>query len=70
MASGEDGRVAVIERIVTEWPAALAVLVLAAGHVYLVVVEDQELAPLGLPLFLAIAVFIIAEIGRRLVGAN
>lgn len=54
--------------MVVEWPAVLAVAVLVLGHVYLTVVAGEELTPIGTPLFAAIAVFLLAEGGRRLIG--
>ncbi len=58
------------DRILGEWPAVLAVFVLAAGHIYLVVVAGEEFTLLGIPLLLAIAVFLLGEGVRRLRSAN
>lgn len=57
-----------LEIVRAEWPAALAVLVLAGGHVAQLALQGDDLSPLGIPLFLAIAVFLLAEFGRRLLG--
>lgn len=54
-------------RIIEEWPAALAVAVLVVSHVYLVIVLERDLTPLGIPLIAAIVVFLVAEVARRLV---
>lgn len=54
-------------RIIEEWPAALAILVLAVSHVGLTAVMGAEQTPFGIPLIAAILVFLIAELGRRLV---
>lgn len=55
------------ETLIEEWPAVLAVFVLVAGHVALTIGTDQEMTPLGIPLFAAIAVFLVAEAARRFV---
>ena len=50
--------------VVAEWPAVLAVLILVGGHlIYLLVLEDG-LRPLGVPFFVSISVFVLAELGR------
>ena len=54
-----------VERALAEWPALLAVIVLAGGHIYLSVVHGEPLRPLGIPLFAAIIVFVLAELARR-----
>ena len=59
-----------LERILAEWPAVLAVLVLIGGHVYLTGIRGEDLAPLGIPLFAAIVVFVVAEIARRVLEAR
>ena len=64
MASGE--RPSGVRRILAEWPALLAVLVLVAGHVYLTGIRGQDITPIGIPLFAAIAVFLLAEFARRM----
>lgn len=54
-------------RLVDEWPAVLAVLVLILGHIVLTISMEEEMTPLGIPLIAAIAVFLVAEVARRLV---
>ena len=53
-----------LSRISAEWPALLAVCVLILGHLWLTVVEGQALRPIGIPLFAAAAVFLLAELYR------
>lgn len=67
MDDDEEGTVARIKALVVgEWPAALAVLVLVTGYAVLVVVDDDAIGPLGIPLFAAILVFAAGELVRRL----
>lgn len=54
-------------RLIEEWPAVLAVLVLVFGHIGLTAVLGAEQTPFGIPLIAAIVVFLVAEMGRRLV---
>lgn len=56
----------IVDRLVADWPAALAVAVLIVVHLALLV-TGGDARPLGLPLFAAIVVFLLAELGRRLV---
>lgn len=56
------------DRFVSEWPAVLALAVLVIGHVYLTGVRGGDGTPLGVPLFAAIAVFVLAEAVRRFSG--
>ena len=56
----------VLARIRRDWPATLAVLVLATTHVALSIAGGDQARPLGIPLFAAVAVFVIAELGRTL----
>lgn len=53
-----------LSRLAGEWPALLAVVVLIVGHLYFAIVEGQRLRPIGIPLFAAAAVFILAELYR------
>lgn len=53
------------DRLVSEWPAVLAIAVLVLAHVYLTVVRGGDGTPLGIPLFAAIVVFVLAEAVRR-----
>lgn len=50
--------------VVAEWPAVLAFFVLVAGHLVSAVVLGEGVRPLGLPLLVAVLVFIVAELGR------
>ena len=52
------------ELLVSEWPAVLAFVVLVLGHLVSIFVLGEGMRPLGLPLLAAIAVFIVAEVGR------
>ena len=54
-------------RLIEEWPAVLAVVVLVVSHVYLTILLQEEMTPLGIPLIAAIVVFLVAEVGRRVV---
>lgn len=66
MVDGDNQASGVIDRLRQEWPALLAVAVLAAGHLYLALVEGEDFTLLGMPLIAAIVVFLVAEFGRRL----
>lgn len=55
-----------VDLVVAEWPAVLSVVVLVGGHLVFLLVLNDGLRPLGAPFFIAIAVFILAEIGREL----
>lgn len=68
MSDKDGSKTTVINRIRAEWPAVLAVIVLAFSHVFLTVVRGDDVTPIGLPLFIAVAVFLVAEFGRRLVN--
>ncbi len=57
---------AIVEKLIDEWPAVLALVVLIWGHVYFTVVQGERIQPLGVPLFAAVLVFIVAELGRQL----
>lgn len=63
----EDGGSQFTTRLIEEWPAVLAVIVLALTHVYLTIFAGEDVTPFGLPLIAAIVVFLVAELGRRLV---
>lgn len=52
-----------------DWPAVLAIVVLAVLHVILSVTGGDQARPLGIPLIAGIAVFILAELGRTLWAA-
>lgn len=65
MTSEDDSSADLVGRIRKEWPAALAILVLVIGHLYLVGVQGQELTPFGIPLVLAVIVFLVGEAARR-----
>ena len=53
------------DRVREFWPGIVAALVIAVGHVWLLV-QTGEGTPLGLPLFAGIAVFVVLEGGRWL----
>ena len=56
----------VLARIRRDWPAALAIVVLAVSHLILTLAGGDQARPLGIPLIAAIAVFVLAELGRTL----
>lgn len=58
----------ITEVLVAEWPAVVAFLVLVAGHLVSALILGQGVRPLGLPLLVAILVFIVAEGARQLLG--
>lgn len=57
----------VADILLAEWPAVLAFLVLVAGHLVSALVLGEGVRPLGIPLLVAILVFVAAEIGRAVV---
>ncbi len=57
-------------RVIEEWPAVLAVIVLIGAHLLLTFATNTEATPLGIPLIAAIVAFITAELGRQIVPSS
>ena len=53
------------DRVREFWPGIVAAIVIAIGHLW-ILLQTGEGAPLGVPLFVGIAVFIVLEGGRWL----
>lgn len=57
-----------IRRLRGEWPALLAVVALVVGHLWYYGVRGADWRPIGLPLLVAIVVFVAGEGAKRVLA--